>query len=451
MDGWVGAWTGGRRAVHVGNVADFNEQFVDEREHRPQDPDRRARRLRQAHHYAGLAVAYGPDPAALVLPAEVDRAWIDLLARELDWGPVESYAGIAPGRTVARALADRPALAERLAGAPGPVLHWGRTADLGDGPELAAVRRYESKAAAHELFTALAPGHPEVRVPRQEHADTHRRAARRLAARAARGLATVLKSPYGVGGYGTAVITPQHVLAAGGARALLRRLVREDALPPGGDLLLEEYVDGGPAGSDRLRDLTFDAVIGADGRVHPVGVGEMAVDGTRYQGVTVGPGTVPPGAAAAAERFGLAVGERLAAAGHRGWFDVDFVTDRDRRLAPTEANLRLTGPAVAFVLRHRLDEVRGPGHLVRTLDAMPLGARLSQEALFGHLEQLRPRCARLGVTVLPLIVTACHEPEPAVGLALAARGERAAEALDAAQALLGAAHHALGRMFEALR
>ncbi|MER7705925.1 hypothetical protein ABTX81_23895 [Kitasatospora sp. NPDC097605] len=448
MDGWVGAWTGGRRAVHVGNVADFNEQFLDEHGPLRQDADRRSRRLRQAHHYAGLAVAYGPDPAALVLPAEVDRAWIDLLARELDWGPVESYTGIAPGSTLARALAARPALAERLATAPGPVLHWGRTADLGDGPELAAVRRYESKAAAHDLFTALAPGHPGVRVPRQEPADTPRRAARRLAARAARGLTTVLKSPHGVGGYGTALVTPQELIAAGGARALLRRLVRADVLPAGGALLLEEYIDGGPAGTGRLRDLTFDAVIGADGRVHPVGVGEMAVDGTRYQGVTVGPGVVPPGVAAVAERFGLAVGERLAAAGHRGWYDVDFVTDRERRLAPTEANLRLTGPAIAFVLRHRLDRVRGPGHLVRTLDAMPLGARLPQEALFGHLARLRPQCARLGATVLPLIVTASYEPEPAVGLALAARST---EALDAAQALLGSAHHALGRMFEALR
>ncbi|MEE1826288.1 hypothetical protein PUR61_29470 [Streptomyces sp. BE20] len=444
MDGWVGAWTGGRRAVHVGNVADFNAQFLDERT----DPVQRERRLRQAHHYAGMATCYSPQPAALVLPAEVERDWIGWLARELAWGPVDLHSGVAPGETVARALERRPALAERLTRGGEPVLVWGRTAAQGEGPELAAVRRYESKAAAHELFTALAPDHPGVRVPRQEHADGPRRAARRLTIRAARGLTTVVKSPHGVGGYGTVVAAPQEVFAAGGARALLRRLVREEVLPPGGALLLEEFVDGGPAGSDRLRDLTFDAVIGDDGRVHPVGTGEMAVDGTRYQGVTVGPGVVPPGVAATAERFGLAVGERLAAAGHRGWFDVDFVTDRDRRPAPTEVNLRLTGPAVAFVLRQRLDEVRGPGHLVRTLDAMPLGARLSQEALYAHLDRLRPRCARLGATVLPLIVTAGHEPEPTVGLALAAHS---VEALDAAEALVGAAHHALGRMFEALR
>ncbi|WP_406208764.1 hypothetical protein OH807_37470 [Kitasatospora sp. NBC_01560] len=470
MDGWVGAWTGGRRAVHLGNVADFNEQFFAA----GTDAAQRARRLRQAHHYAGMATCYSPEPALLVLPAEVDRAWIDWLTRELDWGPVELHSGIAPAETLAQALAARPALTARIADGSAPVVAWGRTPDRGEGAALAAVRRYESKEAAHGLFAELAPQHPGVVVPHQERPGSARSAARRLAARAGRGLTTVVKSPYGVGGHGTVVVTPHQLLAAGGARALLRRLVRDELLPAGEPLLLEEYVDGGRGG--RLRDLTFDAVIGEDGRVHPVGVGEMAVDGTRYQGVTVGPGVVPPGAAAAAARFGLAVGERLAAEGHRGWYDVDFVTDRERRLAPTETNLRLTGPAVAFVLKARLDHVRGPGHLVRTLDGMPLGARLPQEALYDHLERLRPRCARLGVMLLPLVVTAGYEPEPAVGLALAvygagerdapperlrartggeapdpARAAEAVQALDAAEALVGAANEGLGRMFEALR
>ncbi|MFD0345829.1 hypothetical protein ACFQ0M_06540 [Kitasatospora aburaviensis] len=144
------------------------------------------------------------------------------------------------------------------------------------------MRRYESKAATHALFAELAPAHPGIAVPHQEQPATPRRAARRLTARAVRGLTTVVKSPHGVGGYGTAVVTPQELFAAGGGRALLRRLARAEVLAADGGLLLEEYVDGGRA--DRLRDLTFDAVIGADGRVHPVGVGEMAVDGTCYQG-----------------------------------------------------------------------------------------------------------------------------------------------------------------------
>ncbi|MEU9047134.1 MULTISPECIES: hypothetical protein [unclassified Kitasatospora] len=442
MDGWVGAWTGGRAAVHVGDVADFNAQFFAP----GMDAAQRLRRLRQAHHYACLAVCYSPEPALLVLPAEVAPEWTDWLARELAWGPVEVHSGVAPDRTVAEALAARPALAARIADSGRPVVRWGRTAAQGEGPELAAVRRYESKAAAHDLFAALAPGHPGIRLPDQERPAGRRRAARRLTVRAVRGLTTVLKSPYGVGGYGTVVVEPADLFAAGGGGALLRRLVRAEILPPEGELLLEEYVDPGPAA--RLRDLTYDALVGPDGTVHPVGTGVMDVAGTQYQGVTVGPGTVPRDAAGTARRFALAVGERLAAEGYRGWYDVDFVTDRQRRLAPTEINLRLTGPAAAFVLRARLDGVRGPGHLVRTLDGMPLGARLAPAALHDHLERLRPRCARLGVTLLPLIPTACHDPEPVVGLALAGRD---AEALDAAEALVAAANDGLAGMFEALR
>ncbi|MEU6973498.1 hypothetical protein AB0A71_38425 [Kitasatospora aureofaciens] len=443
MDGWVGAWTGGRAAVHLGNVADFNAQFFAP----GTDAEQRARRLRQAHHYACLAVGYSPEPAVLVLPAEVDREWTDWLARELEWGPVEVHSGVADGRTLAEALAARPALAARIADSGLPVVSWGRTAAQGEGPELAAVRRYESKAAAHGLFSALAAEHPGIVVPAQERPESRRRAARRLTVRAARGLTTVLKSPHGVGGYGTVVVEPAELFAAGGGSALLRRLVRSETMPRHGELLLEEYVDPGPAA--RLRDLTYDAVVGPDGAVHPVGAGAMEVAGTRYQGVTVGPGAVPRAAAETARRFALAVGERLAADGYRGWFDVDFVTDRQRRLAPTEINLRLTGPAVAFVLRERLDQVRGgPGHLVRTLDGMPLGARLAPEALHGHLDRLRRRCARFGVTLLPLIPTAGREPEPAVGLALAGPDT---EALDAARAVVEAANHALTGMFEALR
>ncbi|MFJ6623463.1 hypothetical protein ACIQOW_38590 [Kitasatospora sp. NPDC091335] len=442
MDDWVGAWTGGRAAVHVGDVADFDAQFLPP----GTGPAQRSRRLRQAHHYACLAACYSPEPALLVLPAELGPEWTDWLAGELAWGPVELHAGLAPDRPLSEALAARPALAAGIADSGRPVVRWGRTAAQGEGPELAAVRRYESKAASHELFAALAPEHPGIRLPRQERPDGRRAAARRLTARAVRGRTTVLKSPYGVGGYGTVVVEPADLFAAGGGGALLRRLVRAEVLPAEGGLLLEEYVDPGPAA--RLRDLTYDALIAPDGTVHPVGAGAMEVAGTRYRGVTVGPGAVPRGAAEPARRFVLAVGERLAAEGYRGWYDVDFVTDRQRRLAPTETNLRLTGPAVAFMLRARLDAVRGPGHLVRTLDAMPLGARLDQAALYDHLERLRPRCARLGVTLLPLIPTAGREPEPTVGLALAGRD---AEALDAAEALVAAAHHALAGMFDALR
>ncbi|MEV4612500.1 hypothetical protein AB0K43_07855 [Kitasatospora sp. NPDC049258] len=452
--GWVEAWTGGRRAVHIGDVADFNAQFI------PQTDLTR----RQGHHYSCLAAFYSPQPAVLVLPHQVEEGWVRLLERELGWPEVEVHSGlVGDDGLMAPALAARPALRHRIGGLGLPVHHWGRSGGVdatgaparadgvADGaagaapvdPRLAAVRHYEAKDRSHALFHRLAPEHPGILVPAQQPARPGRRLAALVAERAARGLPTVLKARHGVGGFGTAVLTPAQVAAAGGAKALLRDLTGQRILPPATELLVEEYVAGG----GRLRHPSFDGLVDEDGGVHPVGVALMDVEGTGYRGATVGPGLLPAQLGSTATAFGLAVGRELAAAGHRGWYDVDFVTGRDGRLSPTEINLRLTGPAAAFMLKARLDAVRGPGHLVRTIDQLPLGARLGQQALLAHLERLAERCARFGAALLPTIPTAGFEPAPTVGVALAAT---VPDALDAAEAVVRAANLALGDPFAPL-
>ncbi|MGW0481936.1 GNAT family N-acetyltransferase [Nonomuraea sp. NPDC003214] len=402
---WVAAWTGGRPAVHVGNVAEFNGA--------PPGPD----------HYACMAVFAGPLPEAVVLPVPVDRAWIDGLADELGWGEVEVHDGIAPDGAVSAAIGRRPALARRLASAPGPVLPWGRTEQFArivptPGRVLAAIARFESKRGAHELFRALAPDHPGIVVPAQRPVGSRRALRRELAS----GVPLVLKTEYGVGGSGTLILD-------GGTRRAGRRWARAG-------VLVEEYVPG----SGPYRDPTFDAVVDDHGAVHPVGTGLMRVEGPRYRGVTTGPGVLPAELTATAARFGTAVGRALAEHGYRGWYDVDFVTDPAGRLAPTEINLRLTGPAAAHTLRARLDALRGGRHLVRALDRLPLGARLPPAALRGHLDEVARECRGLGVTFLPTIPAAAMEPWPYLGVALAAR---TADALDRAEAAVRAANEAL--------
>ncbi|MDX3227990.1 hypothetical protein [Streptomyces sp. ME19-01-6] len=438
--------------MHIGNVGDFNAQFADG------SPAVR----RAGGHYACLAAFYSPDPRILVLPRQVEEFWVRELSHVLEWQDIAVYGGVAgEDGGVVEALRSRPALLERIRRSGLPVITWGRTPEserllagtrptagpragpgsgTGTDPEpdglgqaLSVTRRYESKAAAHRLFRTLAPAHPGIMVPAQERVTSRRRAARALAARAAAGAATVVKAEYGVGGYGTTVVTPRQVAEAGGARALVKRSVR-------GAVLIEEYVQG----SGPLRNLTFDAVVDDGGAVHPVGVGVMDIDGTSYQGVTVGPGAVPDAPAGVAERFTAAVGRALAAEGYRGWYDVDFVMDRAGRLAPVEINLRLTGPAVAFMVQARLARLQGGRPLVRTLDRLPLGARLPAAALADHLGEVSRRCRSLGVTLLPTVVTAAFEPHPYVGVALAAR---APGALDAAEAVVRSANDALGRMF----
>ncbi|MEY9966758.1 GNAT superfamily N-acetyltransferase [Streptacidiphilus sp. MAP12-16] len=434
---WASAWTGGRPAVHLGNVAEFNAQFDD-----PQFGDGPRDWREASDHYACLAAFASPHPAVVVLPQHVEDWWVRWLAERLAWGEVEVHGGLGGESGLCDAVRARPELLERIRSFGLPLIPWGRTAQFeriaaapasGAGEVLRATRHYESKAAAHALFGELAGDHPGISVPAQQRMGSRWQLARVLAARATAGATSVVKTDYGVGGSGTQVVTPRQLTTMAGVRAVTRRL-------PAGGVLLEDFVDGaGP-----FRPPTFDAVIGADATVHQVGTGAMDIEGTSYRGVTVGPGAVPEALADTATRFGTAVGRALAADGYRGWYDVDFVAGRDGSLAPTEINLRLTGPAVAFVVQARLDRLHGGRHLVRTLDCLPLGARLPSAALRDHFDQLARRCGSMGVTLLPTIPTAAFDPYPYVGVALAAR---TLQALDEAESLLRRANAALAEMF----
>lgn len=401
--GWVRAWTG-ERAVHVGNVAEFQAQFG--------PADRLA-----GGHYACMAAFASPHPAVLVLPGAVPAGWMALVARQLSWGRVEVFDGLDDPAGPCAAVLGRPALAAYLQSLGAPLVPWGRTrafAELVRERWRPETLRYESKRVAHELFTRLAPDHPEIRVPEQRVAATRWTAARLVRSRA--GQTSVVKTEHGAGGSGTWLVD--------GRRSGL----------PRGPLLVEEHVAGW--------DLTYDGLVDPAGRVCEVGVAVMEVRGTAYQGATAGPGVVPDPVAVAATRFGHAVGQELAACGYRGWFDVDFVVGADGRLAPTEINVRLTGPSVAFMIKARLDEVRGGDHLVRTVDRVPLGARLPDPVPL--LGQLSRRCAEIGVVLVPTIPTAAFDAAPYLGVALAAHDR---EGLEVAEAVVRAAALDTGRMF----
>ncbi|MFE6912117.1 GNAT family N-acetyltransferase [Streptomyces erythrochromogenes] len=432
---WARAWTGGGRAVHVGNVAEFNAQFGDSSLDREQAA---------AHHYACLAAFYSPCPSALVLPRAVPAGWTDLVCRQLGWTGVEVYDGLVErGPGLVDAVRARPALAARLTGGGEPLVPWGLTRPFGllaGRPLRSEDLRYESKAAAHGLFGRILArgGHPRIVLPSQVRAATRWSAARLLAARARAGKSTVVKSEHGVGGSGTTVVTAGQVRAAGGARAVLRRL-------PRGPLLVEEFVES-PPDPTAARDLTYDGFVDAAGEVHEVGAALMEVTAGAYRGATVGPGAVPEWAEQPILAFGAAVGRELAASGYRGWFDVDFVVDAAGRLAPTETNLRLTGPSVAFMVAARLDALRGAGHLVRIADRVELGARLPEAQLDELCAELARACADLGAVFVPAIPTGAFDPAPWLGVFVAAHSPAV---LDAAETLVRSGAAAVGAMFDA--
>ncbi|RYJ29518.1 putative acetyltransferase [Streptomyces sp. L-9-10] len=443
---WVQAWTRGQRTVQLGNGAEFQAQFG------ALSP----LALRASGHYSCLAALGSPHPAAVVLPVTVPPGWAELLCRQLAWDSLEVYDGLAavpshhfsgvlqadeaPRPVLAAAILARPALTRRLRGLKLPFVPWGHTwtsGELSGEPLPPGALRYESKSAANSLFQRLAPAHSAITVAVQRTAANRREAARLLLALVRSGAGGVVKTEHGVGGSGTRVV--------GSVRALLPVL---RALPRG-PLLVEDYLadatDGSvPGRGDSPRDLTYDGLVDSAGAVHDVGAARMDVAGTAYRGATVGPGAVPDRAASVALRFGHAVGLELAASGYRGWYDVDFVTATAGRLAPTEINLRLTGPSVAFMVKARLDETRGGDHLVRSLDHIPLGARLPDAELLPWLRELTERCAGSGAVFLPSIPTAAFDPAPFLGVVLAAR---TADCLEAAEALVRGAAQDLGRIF----
>ncbi|MFD5881282.1 hypothetical protein, partial [Streptomyces yangpuensis] len=182
------------------------------------------------------------------------------------------------------------------------------------------------------------------------------------------------------------------------------------------------------------------------GRAHEVGAALMDVTEGAYRGATVGPGAVPERAEKPLLAFGAAVGRELASSGYRGWFDVDFVVDAEGRLAPTETNLRLTGPAIAFMVAARLDALRGAGHLVRIADRVELGARLPEAQVDELCADLARACGEIGAVFVPAIPTGAFDPAPWLGVLVAAHSP---ETLDAAEALVRSGAAAVGALFDA--
>lgn len=409
---WSAVWNGPDRPIVVGNAAEFNAQF--------------GRRLRGPDHYSCLAVFGTDHPATVLLPMPVDEWWTGHVSEILGWTDVEVLGGLAADGRMDAAIAGSPVLTRRIASGRKRVRPWGWTPGLAatalcPAEVLTTLRDHESKSKANALFHALAADHPGIRVLDQREITSFRRLRRELAA----GERMVLKRRHGVGGDGTLIVSA--------GTPGLRRQVWDWMY---GGALLEEFVEGDP--------VTFDAVVAADGWVHPVGAGLMHIDATAYRGVTVGPGVLPDEVAGIATTFGVAVGRALSAAGYRGWYDVDFVAATSGRLTPTEINLRLTGPAAAFHIQAALDRSPGGRHVVRTVDQVPLGARLPPAALREHVDRLTSECRGLGATLLVTIPTAAFDAAPYLGVAVAAR---TAQAVTGAETAVRQACAALGELF----
>lgn len=418
---WAEKWNHGKSAIHIGNVAEFNAQFPT-----AGPPRVSAASLPPGFSYACMAAFLSPSPAVIVLPGRVVDEWLPSLSAHLQWAGTELISGLSVSDSLEEGLQSHPELRRALSDRLLPILPWGLTLRFEElfrgrpSAALAATLRFESKAESHDLLTTAAADHADITLPQTWRVDSEAEAVGLLNSRIRDGRTSVLKTLYGFGGHGTVIVTPDRAASAGGAARLIRELIATGELELAHGLLVQEYVSG----NKLFGDLTFDGFVDEEGNgsVYPVGTALMRMAGTHYEGATVGPAVIPGPLEASLHRYGVTVGRLLAEQGYRGWYNVDVVLGRNgRRLAPTEINLRTSGPAVAHMIRSRLDLLHTRSHVVRVLDSVELGSPHSQKELIREVSDLGKHLAGEGTTVFTTVPVRGADPRPTVGLAIAAQ------------------------------
>jgi len=202
------SWDDGERFVHLGNVTEFNEQFLARRSATtPASAGGRTASTMPTSR-CSTALSRRRPSYRTTSTGPGSRSW----SGSSTGSPLRSTAGSLRTPACRKRVLDRPALLARIRSDWGPVLAWGLTsqfeallagtAELGPpSAALAATRHFESKAATHHLFGVLAVGVFGI-VPAQRPVDSVRATVRALAARVAAGETAVLKAEHGVGGGG---------------------------------------------------------------------------------------------------------------------------------------------------------------------------------------------------------------------------------------------------------
>jgi hypothetical protein len=359
----------------------------------------------------------------LVLPEGVDRLWLEDVHTALGQGvpPVVSPRPRS-GLLLQDLLGDGGSLATLRAALDGHdrvrLIIWGATPGVyalaavvsSWGPEVevegTGETRYwaalylDSKQSCQDLA-----GHvPGVRVPKTLTVTCDEELAGAVEHVTAVHGRAIVKSMFGVGGNGAAIV-------GAGRRALERfwSTAQREPFFQTYPLLVQEFVERADDRGCPAVDLFID-----DGGVRRTVLSSMTVDGHRFRDVAVGTGSVTPDDGGRIRSVGHAMGTAAHALGFRGWFCVDFLVSSAGELYVTEINARRSGAAHAIAL---LDLFGSPEELVtHSDDALPVSLR----APVSYAAEVRPVFQRLwaeGVRAFPTTVRGLARSRPSIGLA----------------------------------
>lgn len=232
-----------------------------------------------------------------------------------------------------------------------------------------------------------------------------------------RSKAFVVKASYGEGGWGVLLRTRRRRESFVVFQKSLNAVLEQDSIWNRGPFVVEEFIGRGP---QYTSSPSVELFVDREGKCRVTHVSTQILDDDgAFCGVLIGKGAVSARTRLATSRAAKAVGERYAALGYRGIFDVDFVASRHQHYA-VETNARRTGGTHVFDFatfvfgKHWVGQVaclssdwvryRGP---IRTADE-----------LLRKVDRLRLRPPHLREG---LVITSVSVEEPIFGVIIAAR------------------------------
>lgn len=406
----------------VPNVADYNLR----RQRLAFDPDTCAGFLAVGQSLADQAVFWSDKRRIMILPRGVDKLWwSDVHAALRADPPIMICPDSRSGLLAADLLDDAAALKllrsqlseDRLV----RFVSYGATEEL---YRLAAVVRgfghdveldvpdpdhywsslyLDSKQSCLDLAARV----PGLRVAPGITVDSWRELRGAVDAILATAERAIVRSWYGVGGTGSAVVA-----ADPESREQFWRTVREDRLMWLFPLTAQEYLEHQPGVGCPAADMLITDDAGTSDGVSRLILSALTVDTHRFVSVNVGTGLLPAAVNEEVQELSRLIAGQARQLGFRGWFGIDFLLDTHGDLFVTEFNARRTGAMHGIAL---LDRWRGSELVVtHSQDAVPVAA--TRPVSYRDMRPAFERLWREEAPVFPTAVRALSRRRPSYGM-----------------------------------
>ena len=327
---------------------------------------------------ADMALFWCGDDKLVITPYPPLGIFLDDVRESLDYSNVQVVSPAKASDSICEDIVSDPnllrLLIDTLRGSPTPqIVAWGATKEFyalldrlreegvePPAPEVPTrsdfwtVLYLDSKSGFREFCQKLRKRLPEIHLPEGFICSNKELATEAVSYFYSQRKEFVLKANRGTGGF--SMLCYREPKLRRGLPWLQKDIARRmffDHYWVNQPVILEEYIPGPDAGTPLAS--TVDFLITQSGEVIFIDAGTMVMRNLHmYAGVQCGLDSVEPFIRDYMVRIGKSVGNAMSALGYRGWFDIDFVVDNQKRTYLTEINARRSCPIHAFEIGRQL-------------------------------------------------------------------------------------------------